>query len=189
MNNSHALYNSTLNASTASVGIGTVSHIDLLTYLHTRTDGAYVRGRSTRPLVDPRPGPVHLACARAASTSTFKFTQARSADSARRPTLYFNAIFLPCPPARSRPAAAHTVACQLPRQRLTVPAPTVTCPALFLLHLSAGQTRPGVQVPPVNLLSPAPGQPARHLVEAANPATVTICSSPRLSECHSPLNV
>jgi hypothetical protein len=187
MHNSHSLYNSTLNASTASASIGTVSHVDLLTYLHTRSDGSCVRGRSTRPSVEPRPGPVHLARARAASSSTCKFTQARSADSARRPTLYFNLIFLPCPPARSRPAAARPVACQLSRQRLTVPAPTVTCPVLFLLHLSAGQTRPGVQVPPVNLLSPAPGPLARHLVEAANPATV--CSRQRLSECHSLLNV
>ncbi len=184
MHNSNSLYCSTLNASTASAGIGTVSRVDLLTYLHTRSDGACVRGRSACPSVDPRPRPVHLAHARAASSSTF--TQARSADSARRSTLYFNAIFLPGP-ARSRPAAARTAACQYPRQRLTVSAPTVTCPALFLLHLSAGQTCPGVQVQPVNLLSPAPCQPARHLIEVANPATV--CYRQRLSECHSPLNV
>ncbi len=160
--------NSTLNASTASAGIGTVSHVDLLTYLLTRSDGACGRGRSTRPSVDPRPGPVHIARARAAFSSTFKFTQARSADSARRPTLYFNAIFpgLPCPPTRSRPAAARTVACQLPRQRLTVPAPTVT-PALrlFLLHLSAGQTRPGVQIP----LTPTRQSPLSSTRSACSP--------------------
>ena len=109
MHNSNSLYCSTLNASTASAGIGTLSRVDLLTYLHTRSDGACVRGRSTRPSVDPRPRPIHLARARAASSSTF--TQARSADSARRSTLYFNAIFLPCP-AQSRPAAARTAACQ-----------------------------------------------------------------------------
>jgi hypothetical protein len=122
MHNSHSLYNSTLNASTASTGIGTVSHVDLLTYLHIRSDGECVRGRSTRPSADPRPGPVHLARARAASSSTFKFTQARSADSARRPTLYFNAIFFPCPPARSccMPIVPH---CCMP-----VAPPALDCP-------------------------------------------------------------
>jgi hypothetical protein len=95
---------------------------------------------------------------------------------------------LPPLPSRSVP----------PRRRphwcMPVAPPALDCPCahhdlppLFLLHLSAGQTRPGEQVPAVNLFSPGPGPPARHLIKAANPATV--CSRPRLSECHSPLNV
>jgi hypothetical protein len=122
MHNSNSLrvYCSTLNASTASAGIGTVSRVDLHTYLHTRSEGACVRGRSTRPWVDPRPRPVHVARARAASSSTF--TQARSADSALRSTL-ISMRPSPLPPVpRSVPPRRRQHCC------MPVAPPALDCP-------------------------------------------------------------
>jgi hypothetical protein len=192
MLNSNSLYCSTLDASTASGGIGMVSRADLLSYLHTRSDGACFRSRSTRPSVDPRSLPVHLARARAAFINVY----ARQVCRLCLPIGPIHALFqcnLPPLPSRRQhccmPVAPPKIKKALDRpcthhdlSRRQQPRPVPVTPVCW-------QTSPCVQVPSVDLLSPAPSPSpqARHLIEAANPTRV--CSRPRLSECHSPLNV
>jgi hypothetical protein len=116
MQNSNSLNLPHVNASTASAGTGAVSRVDLLTHLHTRSDGAFVRGQVILSVSRSTPRP---PCLRQSRLLIHVYTS----KVCRRCQLihaFFNSIFLPCParlpplqglppgrPAPQQPALLH----------------------------------------------------------------------------------